>query len=192
MKTSWFTVSSSVLIASLASSVAGLTPSKLEFAPKSIHISSTAGGISHIAWTLEIGKVLAERGHSVSFSTSDVYVKFGLPYEPHIKTISMGPHISKVQFRDLFDTEDPISARVTTAYKTLVRDVYKRDFFVYKDIFVSSNTSLVICDQLSLPCFDAAKALNIPMILHMTMSLSQGKQTNKQTKKGTHLISLLL
>lgn len=143
--------------------------------PKTIHISSTGGGISHIAWTLEIGKVLAQRGHNVSFITTDPNVKFGTPFLPNIKTISMGPHISKVEFRDLFDVDKPLSAPVTAAYKTLIADIYKRDFHAYSEIFESSNTSLAICDQMALPCFDAAKKLNIPMILHMTMSLSEGK-----------------
>jgi UDP-N-acetylglucosamine:LPS N-acetylglucosamine transferase len=187
MHVNWCTFFFSVLVAPLISSVSGLTPSKLEFSPKNIHISSTGGGISHIAWTLEIGKVLADRGHNVSFSTSDMYIKFGLPYEPHIKTISMGPHLSKIQFRDLFDTEDPISTGVTNAYVTLIGDIYKRDYFVYRDIFTSSNTSLVICDQLSLPCFDAAKALDIPMVVHMTMSLSQGKPSNTKQNKTKHI-----
>lgn len=174
MKTNWFAISSSVLIAYLINIVSGLTPSKLNFTPKTIHISSTAGGLSHIAWTLEIGKVLAERGHNVSFITSDLFVKFGLPYEPHIKTISMGPYNSKFQLRDIFDTENPFSASSLNTYATLVEDVYKGEYYAYKNIFASSNTSLAICDQMSLSCFDAAKALNIPMVLHMTPSLSEG------------------
>ncbi|CAO0792335.1 unnamed protein product [Mucor circinelloides] len=157
----------------ISSALATVNPSQLALEPKTIHISSTAGGISHIAWTLEIGKVLAERGHNVSFLTTEPYIKFGTPYEPHIKTISMGPHISKIQFRDLFDTEDAFSTKVTSSYKQVIEDTYKRDYFAYKDIFLSSNTSIAICDQLSLPCFDAAKELNIPMIIHMTMSLSR-------------------
>ncbi|KAI7894081.1 uncharacterized protein EV154DRAFT_415586 [Mucor mucedo] len=144
-----------------------------DFAPKTIHISSTGGGISHIAWTLEIGKVLAQRGHNVSFVTTDPNVKFGAAFLPDIKTISMGPHISKVEFRDLFDVNDPVSLSVTTAYRTLIADVYKRDFNAYTHIFETSNTALAICDQMALPCFDAAKKLNIPMILHITMSLSE-------------------
>ncbi|KAI8647360.1 hypothetical protein BD408DRAFT_439191 [Parasitella parasitica] len=163
-----------LLLSSLVVSALGtIIPSQVDLDPKIIHISSTAGGISHIAWTLEIGKVLAERGHNVTFLTIDPFVRFGTPYEPHIKTISIGPHISNVQFRDLFDTEDAFSTKVTSAYKQVIEDTYKRDYFAYKDIFSSSNTSIVICDQLSLPCFDAAKELNIPMIIHMTMSLSR-------------------
>jgi UDP-N-acetylglucosamine:LPS N-acetylglucosamine transferase len=155
-----------------------IVPQIQTFEPKTIHISSTGGGISHIAWTLEIGKVLAQRGHNVSFITTDPNVKFGAPFQPDIKTISMGPHLSKVEFRDLFDIEDTFSASMITAYRTLIEDIYKRDFYSYLDIFASSNPSLVICDQMALPCFDAAKQLNIPMILHMTMSLSEGKKEN--------------
>lgn len=168
--------SQTILLISLliSSTLALVTPSQVELEPKTIHISSTAGGISHIAWTLEIGKVLAERGHNVSFLTTEPYIKFGTPYEPHIKTISMGPHVSNIQFRDLFDTEDAFSTKVTSSYKQVIEDTYQRDYFVYKDIFSSSNTSIAICDQLSLPCFDAAKELNIPMVIHMTMSLSRG------------------
>ncbi|CEP18658.1 hypothetical protein [Parasitella parasitica] len=157
----------------IASTIGTIIPTQVDLEPKTIHISSTAGGISHIAWTLEIGKVLAERGHNVSFLTIDPYIKFGVPYEPHIKTISMGPHISNVQFRDLFDTDDAFSTKVTDAYTQVIEDTYIRDYFAYKYIFSSSNTSIVICDQLSLPCFDAAKELNIPMVIHMTMSLSR-------------------
>lgn len=152
-----------------------ITPTIQDFAPKTIHISSTGGGISHIAWTLEIGKVLAQRGHNVSFVTTDPNIKFGSPFLPDIKTISMGPHLSKVEFRDLFDVDNPFSASVTKAYRTLITDVYKRDFQAYTHIFKSSNTALAICDQMALPCFDAAKKLNIPIILHVTMSLSEGK-----------------
>jgi len=167
----------------ISSALATVNPSQLALEPKTIHISSTAGEISHIAWTLEIGKVLAERGHNVSFLTTEPYFKFGTPYEPHIKTISMGPHISKIQFRDLFDTEDAFSTKVTSSYKQVIEDTYKRDYFAYKDIFLSSNTSIAICDQLSLPCFDAAKELNIPMIIHMTMSLSRGTIHNMTYNK---------
>lgn len=166
---------SSVLILSV-SAVFGLVPSVLPIEPKTIHISSTAGGISHIAWTLEIGKVLAERGHNVSFLTTDIYTKHGVPYQPHIRTISLGPHISNVQFRDLFDTEEPMSKKVTEAYRQVIQDTYKRDYYAYLRIFNESNTDIVICDQLSLPCFDAAKQLNIAMVIHMTMSLSQGNK----------------
>lgn len=151
-----------------------IVPTIKNFEPKTIHISSTGGGISHIGWTLEIGKVLAQRGHNVSFITTDPNVKFGAPFLPDIKTISMGPHVSKVEFRDLFDVNEPLSTSVTTAYKTLISDVYKRDFNAYTHIFESSNTALAICDQMALPCFDAARKMNIPMILHITMSLSEG------------------
>ncbi|KAL9551009.1 hypothetical protein MBANPS3_004464 [Mucor bainieri] len=168
----------------ISSALATVTPSQLSLEPKNIHISSTAGGISHIAWTLEIGKVLAERGHNVSFLTTEPYLKFGAPYEPHIKTISMGPHISKIQFRDLFDTEDAFSTKVTRSYKQVIQDTYKRDYFAYRDIFSSSNASIAICDQLSLPCFDAAKELNIPMIIHMTMSLSRDQPTTLHQSFG--------
>ncbi|RCI02354.1 hypothetical protein CU098_009919 [Rhizopus stolonifer] len=162
-----------VLVSSFWLCVYALEPTTMALEPKTIHFSSTTGGLSHIAWVLEIGQVLAERGHNVSFLTTDMYTKFGLSYAPHIKTISLGPHLSKVQFRDLFDTQETVSTRVTLAYKTMVQDTYKRDFMAYTDIFTNSNTSLVVCDQMALPCFDAAKALNIPMIIYMTMSLSE-------------------
>jgi UDP-N-acetylglucosamine:LPS N-acetylglucosamine transferase len=163
----------------LASSVLCLTPSVIPIEPKTIHISSTVGGISHIAWTLEIGKVLAERGHRVSFLTTDIYVKHGVPYQPHVQTISLGPHNSKVEFRDLFDTDQPMSKKVTDAYQQVIRDTYKRDYLEYLRIFNESNTDMVICDQMSLACFDAAKKLNIVMVIHMTMSLSYGKEREK-------------
>ncbi|KAI8051793.1 hypothetical protein BDF21DRAFT_371722 [Thamnidium elegans] len=131
------------------------------------------GGISHIAWTLEIGKVLAQRGHNVSFITTDPNVKFGVPYQPEVKTISMGPHVSTVEFRDMFDVEELFSKSVVAAYTKLIEDTYQRDYYAYFDLFESSKTDIVICDQLSLPCFDAARELNIPMIMHMTMSLSE-------------------
>lgn len=152
-----------------------IVPEIQTFEPKTIHISSTGGGISHIAWTLEIGKVLTQRGHNVSFITTDPNVKFGAPFQPDIKTISMGPHVSEVDFRDLFDIDMPFSPAVTQAYCTIIQDTYKRDYYAYLHIFESSNTNLAICDQMALPCFDAAKKLNIPMIIHMTMSLSEGK-----------------
>jgi UDP-N-acetylglucosamine:LPS N-acetylglucosamine transferase len=153
-----------------------IVPEIQTFEPKTIHIASTGGGLSHIAWTLEIGKVLAQRGHNVSFITTDPNVKFGKPFQPDIKTISMGPHISQVEFRDLFDIEMPFSPSVTKAYRTVIKDCYKRDYYAYLNIFGNSNTALAICDQMALPCFDAAKKLNIPLIMHMTMSLSEGKK----------------
>lgn len=166
----------SILLALSSSSLCDLVPEIKNFGAKTIHISSTMGGISHIAWTLEIGKVLAQRGHNVSFITTDPNMKFGVPYQPEIKTISMGPHVSTVEFRDMFDVEELFSKSVSTAYKTLIEDTYQRDYYAYSHIFESSKTDIVICDQLSLPCFDAARRLNIPMIMHMTMSLSEGKK----------------
>ncbi|KAI9362753.1 hypothetical protein BD770DRAFT_307506, partial [Pilaira anomala] len=141
--------------------------------PKTVHISATLGGLSHIVWTLEIGKVLAQRGYNVSFITTEPNMKFGIPFQPEIKSISMGSRITNVEFNDLFDLEQPFSPSVTAAYNRLIEDTYKRDYYAYYELFKSSNTSLVICDQLSLPCFDAAKKLNIAMIIYMTMSLSE-------------------
>lgn len=153
-------------------------PKLKQFEPKTIHISATLGGLSHMVWTLEIGKVLAQRGHHVSFITTEPNMKFGIPFQPEINTISMGPRITNVEFKDLFDLEQPFSPSVTAAYHRLIEDTYKRDYYAYYELFKSSNTSLVICDQLSLPCFDAAKKLNIAMIIYMTMSLSEGKKIN--------------
>ncbi|KAI8387449.1 hypothetical protein BD560DRAFT_321151 [Blakeslea trispora] len=130
------------------------------------------GGLSHMAWALEIGQVLAERGHNVSFLTKEPFLKIGEGYAPSIKTISLGPHNSKVQFRDLFDTEDSLSPKIFQAYKQIVEDLYIDEFMTYKDIYKSSNTSIAICDQMTLACVDAARALNLPSIVYMTMSLS--------------------
>ncbi|GAA5801371.1 hypothetical protein HPULCUR_006817 [Helicostylum pulchrum] len=163
----------SILLALSSSSLGDLVPQIKDFGAKTIHISATLGGISHIAWTLEIGTVLAQRGHNVSFITTDPNVKFGVPYQPEIKTISMGPHVSTVEFRDMFDVEQIFSKSVSKAYQTLLEDTYQRDYYAYYHLFESSKTDIVICDQLSLPCFDAAHQLKIPMIIHMTMSLSE-------------------
>lgn len=166
------------LILFLSTGVLGLVPSVLPIEPKTIHISSTAGGISHIAWTLEIGKVLAQRGHNVSFITIDGYTKFGKPYQPDISTISLGPHVSKIDFVDLFDPEQPMSKRVTDAFRQIIQDSYKQHYYDYLKIFNESKTDIVICDQMAVPCFDAANTLGIAKVVHMTMSLSIGKILN--------------
>lgn len=144
------------------------------FEPKTVHISSTTGGISHIAWTLEIGKVLAQRGHNVSFITDDDSVKFAKPYLPEVSTISMGPGLSKQRFRDFFTTHFPLDATVRNTVKNHYRNVYDNHFHNYMEIFQTSNTSMAICDIMAIACADAAEILNIPLVIHMTMSNAEG------------------
>ncbi|KAI8975991.1 hypothetical protein BDB01DRAFT_728326 [Pilobolus umbonatus] len=149
-----------------------IVPAEKTFEPKTIYISSTLGGMSHIGWTLEIGKILAQRGHNVSFITIDPYTRFGLPYQDDIQTISLGPSLSEYGLQHMFDLDHPMSPTVVNVYQSLIKATYERDFKAYLSLFSSTHPSVVICDQLALTCFDAAKRLHIPLIAHMTMSLS--------------------
>ncbi|KAF7725368.1 hypothetical protein EC973_009635 [Apophysomyces ossiformis] len=137
-----------------------------------IHMSATLGGISHIGWVLEIGKVLTYRGHNVSFITTDTNLPHVKKY-PEINPINIGPEISSIKFRDLFDIENPFSVSVRQAYIKLIRDTMARDYEAYKGHFLSSKPSLVFCDHMALACMDAAHMLNIPIVVTMTMSISE-------------------
>ncbi|OBZ90520.1 hypothetical protein A0J61_01422 [Choanephora cucurbitarum] len=158
----------------MVTQVYALSPKPMALEPKTVHIAATMGGLSHMAWALEIGKILVERGHNVSFLTKEPFLKIGERYAPFVKTISLGTHKSKIQFRDLFDTEDPLSSVLFQSYSQMIEDLYTDEYRIYIDVFKSSNTSIVLCDQMTLACIDAAKTLKIPTIVYMTMSLSDG------------------
>ncbi|OBZ80669.1 hypothetical protein A0J61_11282, partial [Choanephora cucurbitarum] len=57
--------------------------------PQHIVISTIIGGSSHTRWVLEIGNILIQRGHNVTYVTRDDQIHLGQAY-PGIQTVSAG------------------------------------------------------------------------------------------------------
>ncbi|KAI8881864.1 glycosyltransferase family 1 protein [Backusella circina FSU 941] len=125
------------------------------------------GGSSHMTWVLTILDELNERGHNITFFTRDESVRFGKAY-PKINTVSLGPEsgFDPNLFEGIEELETPyqLFGKVFESAAT----PWETDFYALTNYFISSNLSIVICDNMSDVCNQAAIAAKLPFIVTAT------------------------
>ncbi|CEP08406.1 hypothetical protein [Parasitella parasitica] len=137
--------------------------------PKNIVIATSIGGSSHAKWVLEIGSVLADRGHNLTYVTRDDQLHLADAY-PNIKAISAGRAIYPATIVDdilhmpFYIIAKTIRKLLNSAYTEEMR-FYRQSLNIEPDFFV--------CDAFDDPCIDTAVQFNKPFAITCTGILHQ-------------------
>ncbi|GAA5806586.1 hypothetical protein HPULCUR_012126 [Helicostylum pulchrum] len=144
--------------------------------PKNIMFSCFYGGSSHVSWVIEILDELSRRGHNTFFLTKEDQVKFTKNY-PSIITDSI--RLTK----DDEQREKGIGILSTPDFLTGMKTVidanaatFSKDFLTIKEHIVKNQIDLLVCDNLSRPCIEAA--LSEKIIFMVTSSFPQGEDAS--------------
>ncbi|KAI8883839.1 glycosyltransferase family 1 protein [Backusella circina FSU 941] len=144
-----------------------LTLRETYFESKNIGFVAPMGGSSHMTWVLTILDELNERGHNITFFTREDSVRFSKAY-PKINTVSLGPEsgFDPNLFEGIEELETPyqLFGKVFESAAT----PWETDFYALTNYFISSNLSIVICDNMSDVCNQAAIAAKLPFIVTAT------------------------
>lgn len=139
-----------------------------------IFFLGTMGGISHTAWVLEILDLVRTRGYNVSYVSYQPNAKYIKNY-PDVGFIPLPIPSSSVQFRDFFDPERSYSKKVVAALTSYFKDTFEDQVRDYLTIMKNEKPNVMMCDHMAIACMDAAKHLNIPVVLTSTVKLRAGK-----------------
>ncbi|EPB85509.1 hypothetical protein HMPREF1544_07692 [Mucor circinelloides 1006PhL] len=137
--------------------------------PKNIVIATSIGGSSHAKWVLEIGKVLADRGHNLTYVTRDDHLHLVDSY-PEIKAVSAGRAIypttivDDVLYKPFYDIAKMVRKLLNSAYTEEMR-FYRQGLHITPDFF--------ICDAFDDPCIDTAVQFKTPFAITCTGILHQ-------------------
>lgn len=132
-------------------------------APKKLLLCSMMGGKSHIKLHLEIGKILVERGHEVSYASASDQVGWGEGY--NIKPVDLGVN----------PLDEGLNRQVTAAltsstlsFSTLsivihagVEISYRMVYEGLKREILANRPDLIICDYLLIACYDVASEMGV-------------------------------
>lgn len=142
-----------------------------------IIISSLFGSKSHFKYLVQIGRELQHRGHSIqyiSFSHNVKYVRDNFNFTTQL--IKQNIQLPDYYFGNLDKVESEYQLNQILG-KWLIND-YKENYLQLSSMFKSEKPDVVICDFLAIACSDAAKKLNIPLIVgiqsidaHCTLSI---------------------
>ncbi|KAI8377330.1 hypothetical protein BD560DRAFT_390794 [Blakeslea trispora] len=139
---------------------------------KNVFFASMLGGASHVTWVLSILDELSNRGHSITFVTSDIQEKFGRPY-PHFKTIV----IRKVDMTMLYKALDGKKPSMFRLLQTMIQsytDNFEHDYNTFKTIMAENKIDVALCDLGGMAgCRDAALSSKIPYITTSSLSFSK-------------------
>ncbi|KAI9246619.1 hypothetical protein EDC94DRAFT_550447 [Helicostylum pulchrum] len=150
--------------------------------PKSVFIATSIGGSSHTKWVLEIGRLLADRGHNVTYVTRDDQLALADPF-PKIKAVSTGPPVysnvlGKVETLNFY--------QIAKVVRKFLNNAYTNDMEYYQQLFTTQQVpDLFICDAFNDPCIDTAVALNIPFVITCTGILHQDMSVPYINSLGT-------
>jgi UDP:flavonoid glycosyltransferase YjiC (YdhE family) len=139
-----------------------------------IFFLGTMGGISHTAWVLEILDLVSARGYNVSYVSYQANEKYIKNY-PDVGFIPLQIPRSSVQFRDFFDPDQAYSKKSVAALTSYFKDTFADQVNDYLTIMKTEKPDVMMCDHMVLACMDAAKHLNIPVVLTSTVKLRAGK-----------------
>ncbi|GAB5590541.1 hypothetical protein Unana1_05441 [Umbelopsis nana] len=135
------------------------------WSPKTIYISIMVPGSSLTTWVLEIGQVLAARGHNVTFlcrSYSEKYLK-DYPGIKYANLVDNSILYDDDEFNSVLRQRDDnigFMKMIIKAAKSSFRD----DYTQYSAHFQAQRPDIVLCDHLNDPCIRAADENKIPLI----------------------------
>ncbi|KAG0190053.1 hypothetical protein DFQ28_002527 [Apophysomyces sp. BC1034] len=135
-------------------------------------ISVTVGGSSHAKWVLEIGEVLALRGHRVTFITRDDHLTLASAYKS-IRTISVGPSV----YGDVGSTSDSVRRlshfAMVSFFRSVMNKAYATDLPLYWKYFTDDQPSVAICDAFASGCIDIAYEKKVPLVVTCSGIINQ-------------------
>ncbi|KAK4510984.1 Ubiquinone biosynthesis protein coq9, mitochondrial [Mucor velutinosus] len=139
--------------------------------PKNILFSSNFGGASHVKWVLTILDELSQRGHNVTFVTTNLHTSFAKPY-PHFNTIVLKDDnemlestLSAGEHADLYEIVGGIFEFANRNFET--------DYPALKNIMSSLKIDVALCDfGATAGCYEAAIATGTPYIVTEAFAMS--------------------
>ncbi|KAI8642504.1 hypothetical protein BD408DRAFT_387061 [Parasitella parasitica] len=137
--------------------------------PKNIVIATSIGGSSHARWVLEIGSVLADRGHNLTYVTRDDQLHLADSYL-NIKAVSAGRTIYPATIVD--DLLDMPFYTIAKTIRRLLNSAYTDEMRFYRQN-LSIEPDFFICDAFDDPCIDTAVQFNKPFAITCTGILHQ-------------------
>ncbi|KAK3991278.1 UDP-glucosyl transferase family protein [Cladorrhinum sp. PSN332] len=111
-----------------------------------------AGGFTHAAPVLELGRVLAQRGHEVQFATHqdhDKWVKtkyYSFITKVHIMGPDLPPEEEAQQYRELQASDPRVSYEGYFKPKYTVDQFWTSDYFCLQGIFAEYKPDMVVAD----------------------------------------------
>ncbi|KAI9467873.1 MAG: hypothetical protein EXX96DRAFT_502396 [Benjaminiella poitrasii] len=137
--------------------------------PKNIMFSSNFGGSSHVTWVLSIMDELYNRGHNITFVTTNLHKKFAKPY-PYFNTIvldkerkNMGNQIVQKHATLMDSIEDLME---------FANENFEEDYAAFKNIMVNLSMDIAICDYGGANgCSEAAKDTNTPYVTTLAFAM---------------------
>lgn len=139
-----------------------------------IFFLGTMGGISHTAWVLEILDLVRTRGYNVSYVSYQPNEKYIKNY-PDVGFIPLPIPRTSVQFRDFFDPEQAYSKKAVAALTLYFKDTFADHLNNCLTIMKTEKPDVMMCDHIDLACMDAAKHINVPVVVTSTVKIRAGK-----------------
>ncbi|KAI9496722.1 hypothetical protein BDB00DRAFT_758169 [Zychaea mexicana] len=136
---------------------------------KNILFAATLGGSSHSSWVARLLNELTLRGHRVTYAATDTQMKYTEPY-PHIDTEDLGGG-----FWVKLNAHNRTFPRPWNDFKNEINintENYGKIYTRIQQIMSVNSFDVIICDQFSTECSDAARISGIPSIQTMVMNLS--------------------
>ncbi|KAI7874801.1 UDP-Glycosyltransferase/glycogen phosphorylase, partial [Lichtheimia hyalospora FSU 10163] len=137
--------------------------------PKNILFGITSGGSSHHSWVMRILDELDRRGHNVTYATTDDSLRYSRQ-RAHIKTVSVGPSQMDDPRLSVSELAYPMPFHTIEAIIDIIGDHYPQNYQTFVDTIEKESIDAVICDQMSFPCFDAAKKTKRPLMISMMIN----------------------
>ncbi|KAI9293332.1 UDP-Glycosyltransferase/glycogen phosphorylase [Neoconidiobolus thromboides FSU 785] len=138
-----------------------------------IVLHSSFGGRSHIKSLLEIGDVLAKRGHSITYATIHDNIRFTSGY--NIKNYTLGSTETDTEMEKLLRAkvkqmiaQSPSELNPKYLAKSLgsfFSKYYEDTFLPLKEYLIETKPDLVVCSFFAISCIDLAKHLKLPLII---------------------------
>ncbi|CAI2183461.1 9239_t:CDS:2 [Funneliformis geosporum] len=146
------------------------TQSKIEIdknakEPKNILVGSFVGGLSHLRPSLEICKILIERGYKVALVAPGNFTSHA--NYPSIKQYSTGPEHNTKELSSIYQPifEKPYDYNSFFLEKDEADNQYLERYEIYKQSTIDFKPDLLLCDLLNNEaCFDVAWKFKIPSV----------------------------
>lgn len=129
-----------------------------------IVIHSSIGGRSHARAMLEVGQVLAERGHAVAYAALEENLRFSDGYNVSRASLgSLAPDDTRGKLRELMAGRTNVMGRMMDMLAPMLARFYAAEYASLRRVLAGAD--LVVCDIAASACLDIAKAQGIPLVI---------------------------
>jgi hypothetical protein len=127
---------------------------------------------------LEIGRILADRGHNLTYITRDDQLHLADAF-PEITAVSTGAPV----YQNILDKVQGMNFyQIAKVVRKFLNNAYKDDMTYYQR---STKPDYFICDAFNDPCIDTAVQFNIPFAITCTGILHQETSVPYMNSLGT-------